>query len=404
MESRERGHARKQVAGEDADRALGVYSRIIDCLLSLGRDARKNIERLVEAGGEILGGACTLYNRLDGDRGILCTWAIWHEPEGYHPEDRPEGHICYDVIKGDGEGPVAIEDLEGTVYESTDPNVVRYGLKSYLGYPVRLRGKVVGSYCMCDVRKRRFSPLEVEALEMLARAVAIEEERLAYERDLKDYVDVTSHELRHPISLIMGYAATLLKNWERMGAEEREELLASVVEGAERMDRITSELLDISRISRGRLTLERRRSGLAELADRAVREVAAKHGGADIELRVEEDPGPREVDAEKILSTLVILLDNAIHHSPEGAPVEVVLGKSGEEALVSVQDRGFGVAEGERERIFERFYRARTARGHGSGGLGLGLFFAREVVEAHGGAIWCEPREGGGSAFRFTLP
>ncbi|MBC7231133.1 MAG: sensor histidine kinase [Actinobacteria bacterium] len=97
-------------------------------------------------------------------------------------------------------------------------------------------------------------------------------------------------------------------------------------------------------------------------------------------------------------------MDNAIYYSPEGAPVEVVLGKSGEEALVSVLDRGPGVAEGERERIFERFYRARAMRGHGSAGLGLGLFFAREVVEAHGGAIWCEPREGGGSAFRFTLP
>ncbi len=388
----------------EGERAREVYARIIRCLLSLGKDAGKNIEKLVEAGGEILGGACVLYNRLDGDRNLLCTWAIWHRPDGYRPEDRPEGHICYDVIQEDGEGVVVIEDLEGTPYESTDPNVVEYGLKSYLGYPVRLRGKVVGSYCLCDVRKRSFTPLEMEALEMLARAVAVEEERLAYERDLRDYVDIASHELRHPLTLVKGYAASLARSWERMGREEREELLALVVEGADRMDNTIRELLDVSRISRGRVSLEKRRCDLVELAERAVDEVKARFGLEAMELALDEDPGPREVDGEKILSAMVILLDNAVCYSPAGSSVELTLGRSGDRALVSVLDRGPGVAEDERERIFERFYRAASASGCGTGGLGLGLFYAREVVEAHGGSIWCEPREGGGSAFRFTIP
>ncbi|NPV59660.1 MAG: GAF domain-containing sensor histidine kinase [Actinobacteria bacterium] len=392
------------LAKGEAERERDVYERIIRCLLSLGKDARKNIEKIVEAGGEILGGACTLYNRLDGDRGLLCTWSIWHEPEGYNPEDRPEGHICYDVIVGGGDDVVAIENLEGTVYEDTDPNVVKYGLKSYLGCPVSVRGKVVGSYCMCDVRKRRFTALEKQALEMLARAVAVEEERLAFERDLRDYVGIASHELRHPITLVKGYAVHLAQNWRRIDAQEREELLACVIEGAERMDNITRELLDVSRISRGRLSLDRRRCDLVGLVERAVAEMGARCCGESVKLVVVEDPGPKEVDAEKFVSILIILMDNAVCYSPAGSPVEVTLERSGHYALVSVLDRGPGVAEGERERIFERFYRAESTPGCSTGGLGLGLFFAREVVEAHGGSIWCEPREGGGSAFRFIIP
>lgn len=150
--------------------------------------------------------------------------------------------------------------------------------------------------------------------------------------------------------------------------------------------------------------MDKRRCDLVGLAERAVAEMGARCCGDSVGLVVVEDPGPKEVDAEKFVSLLVILMDNAVCYSPAGSPIEVVLEKRGNSALVSVLDRGPGVAEGERERIFERFYRAESTPGCSAGGLGLGLFCAREVVEAHGGFIWCEPREGGGSAFRFILP
>ncbi len=155
-----------------------IITRLNRCFLSLGADSRKNIQLLVEAAGEILGGSCLLYNRYEKERALLCTWGIWQEPEGYKAEDKPEGHICYDVIRGKGEDPVIIEDLTGTRYEKTDPNVIKYGLKSYLGSPVRLKGSVVGSFCLCDVKPRKFTGEEIKVIGMLARAVAIEEERL----------------------------------------------------------------------------------------------------------------------------------------------------------------------------------------------------------------------------------
>jgi len=160
-------------------------SKLNECFLSLGSDARKNIEIIVNAAGEILGGACLLYNRLEKERGLLCTWGIWNEPEGYKPEDDPEGHICYDVIRGNKAGVVIIEDLSGTKYEKIDPNVKKYKLKSYLGYPIRLKGEEVGSFCLCDVKKRKFTQDEIKIMGMLAQAVANEEERKLAQDELQ---------------------------------------------------------------------------------------------------------------------------------------------------------------------------------------------------------------------------
>ena len=164
-----------------AERAVDELN---ECFLGFGPDPLENIEKIVNTAGRMLSDAPVLYNRLDG--GLLCTWGIWHEPEGYRREDRPEGHICYDVIRENREGPTVIEDLAGTVYERTDPNVKKYRLRSYLGYPVRLRGKTVGSFCMCGTESRKFTEAEHNVMSVLARAIAVEEERRSSERDLRE--------------------------------------------------------------------------------------------------------------------------------------------------------------------------------------------------------------------------
>ncbi len=158
-------------------RAEEQIIKLSECFSSLGANPRENISRLVETAGEVLGGACLLYNRLEKERRLLSTWSIWQEPQGYDGEDAPEGHICYDVILEGADRPVVIEDLRGTKYEVTDPNVKRYGLRSYLGYPVRLQGETVGSFCLCDVERRHFTDRELKIMGMMAEAVANEEER-----------------------------------------------------------------------------------------------------------------------------------------------------------------------------------------------------------------------------------
>ncbi|MEJ5187563.1 MAG: sensor histidine kinase, partial [Candidatus Geothermincolales bacterium] len=98
-----------------------------------------------------------------------------------------------------------------------------------------------------------------------------------------------------------------------------------------------------------------------------------------------------------------ILLENARKYSPAGSEVEVSVEAADEGAMVSVMDRGVGIAEEHRERVFERFYQVEEAQHHSKPGLGLGLFLAKRIVEEHGGRIWHEPRPGGGSIFRFVI-
>jgi len=121
-----------------------------------------------------------------------------------------------------------------------------------------------------------------------------------------------------------------------------------------------------------------------------------------VELRGEL--APRAVDAEKLVRVLVILLDNASAHSPAGCEIEVTAEERDGEALVAVSDHGEGVPEKARELIFGRFYQVEDALHHTTRGMGLGLYIAKEIVEAHGGRIWHEHNDGGGSVFRFTVP
>jgi PAS domain S-box-containing protein len=230
----------------------------------------------------------------------------------------------------------------------------------------------------------------------------LELERRAEE--LRDFLDVAAHELRHPSVLVKGYAATLEKRYELLDEDTRMQALEAVQQGTDRLVKVVEELLDLSRIERGRLQVSLERREVEPVLCRAVDEMAARTMDHELELRVAGDLGEARVDEERLVRLMVILLDNAVKYSPPGTTVEIAAERKGDEIVVSVADRGKGIPEGDRERIFERFYQGEDTRHHGGPGLGLGLYIGRRIVEAHGGRIWCEEREGGGSIFRFTLP
>ncbi len=221
---------------------------------------------------------------------------------------------------------------------------------------------------------------------------------------LRDFLDIAAHELRHPATLIKGYADTLVKYGLEMSREDLENSLAAMVRGVEKLTGVVDDLLDASRIERGFLSLDRGIYAVLPLVRSAVEEMAARGSDTSIEIASVEDPGEAWLDPEKFTRLMVILLDNALKYSPPGSPIEITLGKSGNDVLVSVRDRGMGIAEGERNRIFDRFYKSEEVLHHSNPGLGLGLYIAKRIVEAHGGRIWCEARKGGGSVFRFTMP
>lgn len=150
-------------------------SMLNECLLSFGPDPDVNINRLVAICGAQLDATCALYNRLEGD--TLYALGQWNTPPDFEPRDKPEGHICFDVIKQGGQDVCVIRDLPTTPYAQTDPNVVRYGLKTYIGKAVSFGGVFVGSLCVVY----QIDPLPVEDdlkfLQIVASAIGVEENR-----------------------------------------------------------------------------------------------------------------------------------------------------------------------------------------------------------------------------------
>ncbi len=162
----------------------GKIHKLNDVFVSLGSDPKENVNKIVQASCELLDGACSLYNRLDKEENSLITWSDFKAPPDMEKEDKPDGHICYEATIKGLDKPVVINELKDTEYEKSDRNVQRYKLRSYLGCPVQLRNKPIGSLCIVDVEPRKFSKLEVHIMSTLARAISLEEERLAVYKEL----------------------------------------------------------------------------------------------------------------------------------------------------------------------------------------------------------------------------
>jgi PAS domain S-box-containing protein len=154
------------------------------CFVNLGADPNRNINSLVALCGKLLGGTCALYNRLD--QGILFSAGQWNTPLDYHPSSKPDGQVCYDVIRQDRKGVFVIRNLHRTSYVTSDLNVVRYGLKTYVGKAVKFADKAVGSLCALYQNDHIPSEEEERILGLLASAIGVEEERRHMQDELRD--------------------------------------------------------------------------------------------------------------------------------------------------------------------------------------------------------------------------
>lgn len=165
----------RQEAEKRRDVALDRLRRLNDTLLTMGDDFDANINTLVNVSGELMGATCVLYNRLE--RGMLCSVGKWNTPPGFNPVDMPDGHICYDVIQRHDDDVLVVTNLGHTKYATTDPNVSKYGLKTYMGKSVKRGTEKVGS--VCAAYQRDFTPDENDErfLSIIASAISAEEER-----------------------------------------------------------------------------------------------------------------------------------------------------------------------------------------------------------------------------------
>jgi len=292
-------------------------------------------------------------------------------------------------------------------------------LASLLILPLRTRREMLGAIVIAaNDPDRVMTDEKLPLAEVLAEraALAIENAKLYTEQvearrkvedlsRLKDeFLSIASHELRTPVTSIKGYtqlAKTLIRENDLATSEE---YLDIALDQIDRMSRLILELLDVSRIETGRLQIRREAIPWSNF----VRDVVHRHHTAfsDRHFRVDVEGDERVVngDRDRLEQVLGNLLENAVKYSPEGSDISVDVDDRGDHIVTAVSDRGMGIPADELGQVFERFHRGRHVSSTNYGGLGLGLYITKQIVERHGGQIWVESREGQGTTFYFSLP
>jgi len=221
------------------------------------------------------------------------------------------------------------------------------------------------------------------------------------QRSQEEYLALISHDLRAPLTAIMGRTQMLLRALTKQGLEREAHSAQIVFASSHRMNDMIEGLLDRSRLEAGQGALRQNPINLVQLATRIIDQTVLPGEHTKIQLEGVLEL-PVVVDATQIERVLVNLLTNALKFSPPESPVRVRVYRDGKRALVSVADQGNGIDPQDLEHLFEKHYRA---RGHSLvAGSGLGLYISRLIIEAHGGGIWGESELGVGSRFTFALP
>ncbi|MET0412117.1 MAG: DUF4118 domain-containing protein, partial [Polyangiaceae bacterium] len=209
-----------------------------------------------------------------------------------------------------------------------------------------------------------------------------------------------SHDLRTPLAVITGAASTLLESTPQLAPAARQDLTRSILEEAERLNRLIKNLLDMTRLESGAVQVKREWVSLEEVVGAALNRLEARLAGRELRVALPADLPLLPFDAVLIEQVLINLLENALKYGAD--PIEIGASAQSGGVMVEVADHGPGIPAGEETRVFDKFHRA--AREGSPGGVGLGLAICRGIVAAHGGKIWVQNREQGGAAFRFTLP
>jgi two-component system, OmpR family, sensor histidine kinase KdpD len=211
-----------------------------------------------------------------------------------------------------------------------------------------------------------------------------------------------SHDLRTPLTTIIGAAETLAESEQTLTAPVRKELLETITSEAERINHLVGNLLDMTRLESGQTTLQKEWLPVEEVIGAALQRSAKILNRHKVKLHLPAVLPMLHADSLLIEQVLVNLLENAAKYSPADSQIEISARAETSELIIDVADRGPGVPDNQRQRIFEKFVRGRDTRG--TPGVGLGLAICREIMAVHGGRIGVEERPGGGAIFRIALP
>jgi two-component system sensor histidine kinase KdpD len=281
--------------------------------------------------------------------------------------------------------------------------------------PLVTRESIVGVIGL-RVTEKHISPEQRQLMEAWAglAAIAIERVKLAEKaREAALLVESDklraalfnsiSHELRTPLASIVGAASTLLESEKLYSAEDRRELLETVRDGANRMERVIANLLDTARMESGMMKLKNDWCDVEDIIGTALRRMGSSVHTRPLTVKMPSALPLVRGDSVLLEQVLINLIDNAIKYSLTGSAIDITVTEAADMISISVADRGVGIPAEELPRIFDKFYRVQH-RGIRASGTGLGLSICKGIIEAHGGEIRAENRAGGGTVITFTLP
>ncbi len=353
----------------------------------------------------------------DAENDALVIWAV----KGI--EQQVEGKIRIPIGEGFA-GQIAAERqpmlIERDAYlQVLNPLLKHEKIQSLLGVPLLVEGRVLGVIHVGTLQPRQFTPDDIHLLELAADRVALAIDRAnLYEAEqqaranaeaanrIKDeFLAVVSHELRTPLNSILGWAQMLRA--KRLNEAATVKALETIERNAKQQVRLIDDILDVSRIIRGKIRLSQRAVNLVEIVQEAIAgiEPAARAKNIQIQTQCDRDASEVSGDPDRLLQIASNLLSNAVKFTPERGRVEVQLHLKGDRALLSVSDTGIGIAPNFLPYVFEGFRQADSSITRAHGGLGLGLTIVRHLVELHGGTVeaFSEGKDKG-ATFTVSLP
>lgn len=420
-------------------------------------DFQSVVDTVAQHCAELLGDACAI-RLLSEDGQCLNPVAVYHRNSEAQPfvqavlssEQRVDEEPYSQVLRT--ERPLLIpvvnlDQLKMSIRPDLRPFLNRFPIRSLLVVPLRVRGHVIGTIGM--VREQPGNPFTAEEQELLQSlaeraALSIENARLYQASQnanrVKDqFLAVLSHELRSPLNPILGW--TKLLRSKQLDEATTHQALEIIERNAKLQTQLIEDLLDVSRILRGKLSLNVHAVNLADTIEAALETVqlAASAKSIDIQTSLDRNLEPVSGDAGRLQQVIWNLLSNAVKFTPAGGQVEVTLEKvatkgerrtaeatteqnlvdspvrqrqdpsfspeAAEYAQITVRDTGKGINPELLPHVFDYFWQADSSTTRTFGGLGLGLAIVRHLVELHGGTVWAESLgEGYGATFRVRLP
>ncbi len=250
---------------------------------------------------------------------------------------------------------------------------------------------------------------EDEGDELLGRIVVLRDvtRETQVDRMKSEFVSTVSHELRTPLTAIQGYVDLILEGKPGPLTDTQREFLTMMQSSNQRLTALITDILDVSRIEAGKIELREDEVNYPPLVELIVKMLQGEALARGVVLHAEIAPGsypPVLGDTERLQQVLTNLISNGIKYTPSGGSITVTVRPQESYVATCVADTGIGIPREDRERVFEKFYRADNSTTRSAGGTGLGLAISRAIVERLGGSIWVESEAGEGSQFWFTLP